>query len=152
MNLVCESLEELLFEKFTGKVEVSAGIVIIQNNKILLVHPTNASWYKSYSIPKGGLIRNENIFKAAKRETLEEIGVKIKSKNIISKKPIKILYTDNGIIHKIVYYFIAKPSKEIIINKHNLQQKEVDWAGFIDKNEAKKRINPRMKEILRHLK
>ena len=53
----------------------SAGIAIVLNgkypypNKILLVHPTNASWVKpTYGIPKGMLEKDEEPFDAALRD------------------------------------------------------------------------------------
>jgi len=34
----------------------SAGVIIIlNNNKILLSHATNAKWEKTFSFPKGGI-------------------------------------------------------------------------------------------------
>jgi len=62
----------------------SAGFVIIQNNKILLEHPTGNLWYNSFSIPKGHVEPGEGYLEAAIRETKEEIGIKIDPKEIIS--------------------------------------------------------------------
>jgi ADP-ribose pyrophosphatase YjhB (NUDIX family) len=32
---------------------ISAGLVLIADNKILLCHPTGQKWWNSYSFPKG---------------------------------------------------------------------------------------------------
>jgi hypothetical protein len=37
------------------------------------------------------------------------------------------------------------------MTKINLQPEEVDWAGFLDKEEAEKRIFDRFKSILKYL-
>ena len=53
--------------------EISAGIFIINtDNTILIGHPTNGSWTKNWSIPKGKLEDNEDTIDAAIRETYEE--------------------------------------------------------------------------------
>ena len=40
---------------------ISAGLLIIHDNKILLVHPTNAPWYGTFSIPKGEVEEGEEL-------------------------------------------------------------------------------------------
>lgn len=134
------------------KLALAAGLVVIQDNKILLVHPTGASWWKSYSIPKGHVEAGENLIDAAKRETKEEAGIKIQNLKIKNKNPINFIdYTDKkGKVYKRVYYFVAIPKKPI--SGFKLQQKEVDWAGFIDAKKAEKRIMPRFKPLLKLLK
>ena len=126
---------------------------MIQNNKILLVHPTNSPWWGTYSIPKGGIDRKEDALAAAIRETEEETGIKIKKKHISNQDAGFIDYTDNkGKIYKRVYYFVARPKKEIIEDMFKPQIKEVDWVGFLSKKEAKKRIFGRFKPLLQLLK
>ena len=44
----------------------SAGVIIIlNNNKILLSHATNARWEKTFSFPKGGIEKDEDVVQAA---------------------------------------------------------------------------------------
>ena len=134
-------------------VKIAAGLVVIQNNKILLVHPTNSPWWGTYSIPKGGIDRKEDALAAAIRETEEETGIKIKKKHISSRNAGFIDYEDNkGKVYKRVYYFIANPRKEITEDMFKPQMKEVDWVGFLSKKEAKKRIFGRFKPLLKLLK
>jgi ADP-ribose pyrophosphatase YjhB (NUDIX family) len=129
--------------------KTSAGLVIIYNNKILLAHPTNAPWYGSFSIPKGEINEAEDLLDAAIRETKEEIGVKY-GRTYIDQTPHMIEYKDKkGKTYKIVWYFIIKvpaPPMEI-----ELQLEEVDEAGFYDKEEATKRITPKLLPVLEHL-
>ena len=149
-NNMVESLNEW---KTTKGIKAAAGLVIIQNNKMLLVHPTNSPWLGTYSIPKGGLDKKEDPLKAALRETWEETGIKIKRKHISTKDAGFIDYTTKkGKIYKRVYYFVAYPKKEITEDMFQPQMKEVDWAGFLSRDEAKKRIFGRFKPLLKFLK
>ena len=73
--------------------EISAGILVVQQNRILLAHPTNAPWYGTYTIPKGKIEVNENPLQAAIRETYEEVGIRINYDDIKNKnKPYVIEY------------------------------------------------------------
>ena len=63
----------------------SAGLVIIQDDKVLLGHPTRASWKHSFSLPKGHIEDNEDKIEAAIRETYEEVGIKV-DKSMIEQK------------------------------------------------------------------
>jgi len=139
--------------KSTSGIKMAAGLVVIQDNKILLVHPSGSPWWGTYSIPKGEIEKKEDIVEAAIRETLEETGIKIKKKHISSDGNGFIDYADNkGRIYKRVYYFIAYPKKPITPDMFTPQIKEVDWVGFVSKKDAKKRIFGRFKPLLKLLK
>ena len=130
--------------------EISAGLAIIQQNRILLAHPTNAPWYGTYIIPKGKIEIHETPLEAAIRETHEEVGIHISEDDIKNKKkPYMIEYKNQlGNVYKILYYFVAEPKTDIIIDKNKLQKREVNWAGFLDKDEARSRIFWRFEEML----
>ena len=134
------------------KIKESAGLVIIQNNKLLLEHPTNAPWKHSYSFPKGGIEKGETYLDAAIRETHEEIGVIFDLSAISTSKEFVINYTDkHGKLYKKVYYYIVYLDDNTlpnIIPDKLLQKDEVDWAGFLSKEEAKEKIFWRFNEIL----
>lgn len=143
---VPESLNEW---KDSNGVKHSAGLAIIQDNKILLVHPTGSPWWGTYSIPKGEIDKKEDPLEAAIRETLEETGIKIKKKHIDRTLDGAIEYRDNkGKLYKRVYYFVALPEKPIERKDFKPQYEEVDWVGFISKKEAEKRIFGRFKPLL----
>ena len=129
----------------------SAGLLIIQNNKMLLAHPTKAPWYGTYTIPKGKVEGKESYLTAAIRETKEEVGIDINIEDIDREFEV-INYTDaKNRIYKKVIYFIAKPKEKIIIDKFKLDKYEVNWAGFVSKDDAMDRIFWRFAEMIDYL-
>jgi ADP-ribose pyrophosphatase YjhB (NUDIX family) len=133
--------------------EISAGFVIIQDNKILLAHPTGSKWFGTYSIPKGKVEENETILEAAIRETKEELGIEVDGSELTENDKRYINYIDkDGETYKRVYYYVVEPIDLIRVDNTNLQKKEVDWAGFLTKEEAEKRIFGRFKSLLDYLK
>lgn len=125
----------------------SAGLAIVYNGMILLGHTTGRGWYGSYSIPKGGIEKDETHIDAAIRETFEEIGVKVPKKLINPTEHTFVVTSRNKDHNKIVYYFIVEIEDlnqigltDIKISKSKLQVDEIDWAGFLTYNEAIKRI------------
>ena len=122
----------------------SAGTLIRYNNKFLFCHPSNASWEGFYGPAKGGIDEGESKINAALRETMEEIGVNINLDMISNPNdPIEVIYyTKKKEIHKKVYLYLVdiKSLDEIglageIVPKNQLQLSEVDWAGFMTKEE-----------------
>ena len=138
---------------------ISAGLLVIKNNKILLCHPTNAKWLGYFSIPKGHVeeheTNKEDYIDTAIRETFEETGLLI-DYNLINKKEYCINYIDKkGKTYKQVYYYIANVKDSDLpdnIIKEQLQLSEVDWAGFLTYEEAETKLFWRFKTILEHLK
>jgi len=139
--------------------KISAGIVIIKDEKILLCHPTNARWQGTYSIPKGGLEEGEENFDAALRETQEEVGIiiPVEMLRLMKRTESYIDYKDKkGKTYKRVYYYALDVSYSDkypdVLPKEQLQLEEVDWAGFLDYEEAEKKIFWRFKPILELIK
>lgn len=137
--------------------EKSAGIIIILNNKkVLLAHPTNSRWTNTYSFPKGGIEEGESQIDAAIRELKEETSIEVSIDKIEDKKPIVVQYNDkNGKIYKEVYLFkvyindISEIGLESeTLPKEMLQIEELDWCGFLTKEEAKTKIFYRVADLL----
>lgn len=141
--------------------KVSAGVAIVLNKeKVLLCHPSNASWGTNYSFPKGGVDIGEGILDAAMRELREETSVIVSKSQIKNpKNPHVIDYINrDGSIYKRIYLFQVdiKSIREVgltseVIDKSLLQIEEVDWAGFVDKEEASLRIFWKSKKVLNDL-
>ena len=150
MKLVKESLlEDVYQEPKQVKMELTAGLVVIQKGSILLVHPKGSSWYGTYSIPKGHIEEGEKILDAALRETREETGLMIDKSDIIDPEPKFIDYKDKrGTTYKRVYFYIVNPKNLIEKAAISTDNEEVDWAGFILEKKAHSRIFWRQKDIL----
>lgn len=143
--------ESLITEK-KNRLELSAGIAIIQKGAILLGHPKGQKWYGTYSIPKGHVEEGEDLLEAAIRETKEEVGILVDMEDFVSLEPYFIDYKDKGgNLYKRVYYFLANPSDLIKQDSIIPDKKEIDWAGFIMKDTAEARIFWRLKPILDHI-
>lgn len=125
---------------------LSSGLVVIQNHKILLVHPTSASWWGTYSIPKGIVEPGESPWEAALRECEEETGIKL-SKNETMGCNGQIHYPNSK---RSVLYFLAYLKRPVKIQIST--QDEVNWAGFLTAEQAEKRILPVFKELLIYLR
>ena len=131
----------------------SAGIAVIFEDKILLIHPTNASWKRAMmSIPKGRIDKGESIKKAARREFQEETGLKLDKK--LLTEYITLKYGD-----RYLHYFIVKIDSlselgmdKYSIDKKLLQKEEVDWGGFITVKDAYMKMIRRQLPILDKIK
>lgn len=62
-----------------------AAVILLQNNKIALIKRRKGSQIY-YVIPGGGIEAGETPKEAAKREALEELGVKVKLKGMLFKE------------------------------------------------------------------
>jgi 8-oxo-dGTP pyrophosphatase MutT (NUDIX family) len=129
----------------------SAGLAVIWNNRLLLVHPTNASWKGQHSIPKGGIDKGETTLECAIRETHEEVGLLFKEEDIEPTEYCIDYKSKEGKTYKKVYYFIVRLEDKPDITRDMLQLDEVDWAGFIYPDKAKEIIFHRHRSILKHL-
>lgn len=126
------------------EIETVAGVVLLYNNKILLVHPTGASWQKgTCGIPKGHVEAGEEPLAAALRELREETGIFLTADQLIPSPETVEMYTPDMRLTKQLIYFVCNVStlQEIgleseTVPKSQLQSKEIDWAKFVSAKEA----------------
>lgn len=139
--------------------EISAGLLIIFGNKVLLAKPTKGSKVM-WGIPKGKVEEGEQYIDAAIRETREEIGI-----NVPIDKIIDVAYTINyknkktNKNYKRVIYYVCEVSdlSELglgseRIPKEQLQPREISKARFFTVDEAEDKIFWRQKEVLNFIK
>jgi len=122
----------------------AAGIAIIYDNKILLVHPTNSSWMKATcGIPKGKLEPGEDPFDGALRELEEETGIKLKPEQVDIEPHRVTFYNKKNEEDGYLIYFVCRIDSlsEIgleseKLSRSQLQLEEVDWGKFVGPDEA----------------
>ena len=139
-QLIAKSFLQYIGEKDMSNIKKSAGIAIIYDNKILLVHPSGGSWKKGVcGIPKGNIEKGEDPLDAAIRETYEEVGILVKPEQLDSEVYTLDLYSESGSLRKQIIYFVCKIDNlselgliSETISKNMLQLDEVDWAKFVD--------------------
>jgi ADP-ribose pyrophosphatase YjhB (NUDIX family) len=129
--------------------QVSAGIALLSGGRLLLCHPTSARWFGTYSIPKGLVEPGESFAAAAIRETREEVGVTVFPEAL--RPGGEIRYTRGNTVTKVVHWFVADVTvlgAPDVLPAAWLQQAEVDWAGFLGRAEAARRVLPRFEPLL----
>ena len=144
----------------------SAGLLLYrfqnQSLEVLLVHPGGPFWKNkergAWSIPKGEIEENEELLKAAARETREETGMSVDINNPIPLNPVK---QKSG---KIIYAWANEANFEIEEIKSNLFEMEwppksgkkaffpeVDNAAWLNLDDAEKKIVSGQLPLLREL-
>jgi len=106
--------------------EFSAGFIVINNNKFLLLFSG-----KRVDVPKGNIKEGENSLQAAIRELYEETGLTLNDIKIIDrfKEEVTIFYrfNDDLIKKKITYFLCLTEKNEIKISDEHDNYK---WATF----------------------
>lgn len=139
--------------------EISAGLLIIFDNKVLLAKPTKGT-REMWGIPKGKVEEGEQLIDAAIRETREEVGIDIPLDKIL-KTAHTINYRNkktNKNYKKVVYYVCEITSLSEIgletdrVPKEQLQPREISKAKFFTVAEAEDKVFWRQREILNFIK
>lgn len=130
--------------------KVSAGLVLLDRDRMLLCHPTNAPWLGTYGIPKGLVEPGEDLVDAAIRETREEVGVVVPPDRVGPGGVVP--YVDKrGRLFKRLHWFVASVEGldlPGVIPRERLQLAEVDWAGFLDRAQARPKLFHRFLPLL----
>ncbi len=136
---------------------LTAGIFVFNHkNELLICHPTNGSWSKNWSIPKGQFEESETALRAAIRETFEESNINLISKTNEIKLVGKQKYEKSD---KVIIGFIYKFNEETTFNlkctsliKDTILP-ENDVVKFMEFNKAVKLLHEaQQKLILDYLK
>lgn len=137
--------------------KISAGVAIVWKGKVLVAHAKSASWFRTYTPPKGGIEVGETAMDAAVRETKEEVGIDVDETKLLD--PFEIPYVDpKGKTYKkvILYPLVISKLSEIGLTKEKvpigqLQLEEVDDARFMSPDEFEERVLPRYYKPLKDL-
>ena len=138
------------------KMEKLAGIILIVNNKILLVQSNkNKDLDNQWSIPKGKIDKGERELDCAIRELEEETGIKIKRDNY---EHLRIYYKKNDILKELTA-FIVNLSKEELdvkieddkINRKFYNTEEIYKAKFFTLGKAYKKLQVGQRLLLKNI-
>jgi len=150
------------FKKYQEKEVKShklSGVVLICNNKILLVRPKKfKKKEKKWSIPKGHIEDDMSKIKTAITELREEAGIKIAKKQINSSDKFVIEYQKSGVNKNLTCYVVdieyidinIKLVNDMILK--NFLKNEIVEAGFFTKKAAEELIEDNQLDILKILK
>lgn len=129
---------------------ITAGLVVIYRESILLVRQYYDTKNNHLSIPKGEALKGENLLNAAIRETEEETGVKVPIE-YIDPEP-HLLNINNAKLQRRIVYFVAKFPNEINFPIIEINDKdEIKWAGLVERKSALSCIQRTQLTVLFHL-
>lgn len=126
---------------------ISAGLVIICQEKILLVKQAVDNNDCHFSIPKGLIRSGESPLRAAIRETFEETGIRV-SPDDINAKPF-LMNIETKALERRIIYFIARIEK--YKDAIPVDKEEIKWAGFLNYTEAERHLQLSQQSVLLHL-
>ena len=110
----------------------AGGIILNKKKQLVLARMPDDSW----SFPKGGVEKDEDALKAAKREILEECGISnpelIKEIGMFSRsKKEKIVDGKKCVLEKTIVLFLFESNQEILTPIDPLHP-EARWVSYSD--------------------
>lgn len=113
------------------KLPAYVGIILKDNNNILLVQRHNTDWACGYwNFPGGLLEKNETLTAAAARETLEEIGVVVEPSDFTLAHALQVRANEKNTQDIIGLYFIAEAWQGTPTNKEPHRHSNVAWFNI----------------------
>jgi 8-oxo-dGTP diphosphatase len=107
------------------KLKVAVYLMLIKDDKILLLRRFNTGWKDgNYSLPSGHLEQEETLIQALLRESEEEVGVKIR------KEDTEFVHTMHRKSVYIDFYFTVKEWKGEIQNMEKDKCDDVSWFSL----------------------
>lgn len=135
-----------------------SGVVLIYNNKILLVRPKKfRKQMKKWSVPKGHIEKKMSKMKTALTELEEESRIKLKKKHLKDSDKIVINYVKAGAFKILTCYVVRIEKEQMNVRLFNdmilgnFLKGETVEAGFFNKEDAKKIIEKHQIELLKFL-
>lgn len=117
------------------EIEKSAGGLVIDGDKVLVIETRNLKGETVYTFPKGNISKGEDPKETALREVLEETGYRCKV--IKELDTVNYFYKRQGkLIKKTVYWYIMEPIEKV--REHDYEVTAVLWK---DLNEAQRLLS-----------
>jgi ADP-ribose pyrophosphatase YjhB (NUDIX family) len=109
---------------------ISAGVLALRENKILLVRHFRPAIHDFWSGPGGGVEDTEELHEAAEREAFEETGLKVRAHTLVS---VDHLIDDSGRMLK--FWFLADyVSGEIDVTANPAKGESISEAGWFSQS------------------
>lgn len=147
--------EEYLVEAVNHKL---SGVVLIYNNKILLVRPKKfRRKMRKWSIPKGHIEEKMSKMKTAIKELQEESRIKLKRRHLRDGQKVTIDYFKAGANKKLTCYVVRIEKEEMNVTLFNdmilgnFLKGETVEAGFFSMEDAIKIIEVHQVDLLKFL-
>jgi 8-oxo-dGTP diphosphatase len=107
---------------------VYVGIILQENNNILLVQRHNTDWMSGYwNFPGGLLEKDETLTTAAVRETFEEVGVIVMPSDFTLAHVLHVRANDKNTKDILGLYFMAYSWQGIPENKEPHRHSNIGW-------------------------
>ena len=120
-------------------IKIVVGVVVIRDDKILMVQEAKQKCYGQWNIPAGHLDDGEYIFDAAKREAKEETGIDVDLLNVL-----QIFSTKDR--PQFIYFLGRAISDEISFDKSEIL--DVKWIPIDKIFELNQRMPKEVMDIL----
>jgi len=135
-----------------------SGVVLIYNNKILLVRPKKfKKRMKKWSVPKGHIEKGSSKIDTALRELKEESRIKLTKERLKTSPKIVINYFKSNANKTLTCYVVTVSKEEVNVRLFNdmilgnFLKGETIEAGFFTKEDAEGIIEKDQLELLKFL-
>lgn len=135
-----------------------SGVILIYNNKILLVRPKKfKNKMKKWSIPKGHIENKVGKIDTALKELKEESRIKLKKKHLKNSPKVIIEYFKSGDHKRMTCYIVRIEKEDMNVQLFNdmilgnFLKGETVEAGFFTKEDAEKIIEKHQLDLLKFL-
>lgn len=107
------------------------GIILKQDNRVLLVKRINTDWASGqWNFPGGLLEENETLIAAAAREAHEEVGVIITQTDLQLVHVMQVQKNESHTKDIIGFYFLATKWEGAPINNEPHRHSEISWFAI----------------------